>query len=316
MCRRPVSGAFVLYSPPIGLSSMTNTSDRGAVESGPPIAVLDTIAELASDTQAWLVDIWGVMHNGETPFPTAVAACQRFRAAGGVVLLLSNSPRPSNGVATQLDQIGVARDAYDGIVSSGDATRTLLRAWSGRPVFHLGPARDAPLFEGIDIRLVAEADADGVICTGLFDDTTETPEDYSALLASFKARDLPMICANPDIKVERGGRIIFCGGAVAQAYAEIGGEVHLAGKPHAPIYDMALDELARLRGDAVEKERILAIGDGVKTDIAGAVRAGIRAVYIASAVHMVGDTLDDDEISRLFPAGSERPVAAMAKLDW
>lgn len=295
---------------------MTITSERGPADANPPVAILDSIADLASGTQAWLVDIWGVMHNGVTPFPTAVTACQRFRAAGGIVLLLSNSPRPSDGVAVQLDQIGVARDAYDGIVSSGDATRTLLRAWSGRPVFHLGPARDTPLFEGIDIRLVAEADADGVICTGLFDDTTETPEDYASLLASLKERDLPMICANPDIKVERGGRIIFCGGAVAQAYAEIGGEVRLAGKPHAPIYDMARDELARLAGKDIEKDRILAIGDGVKTDIAGAVRAGIRAVYVASAIHMTGERLDNNEIERLFPAGSERPVAAMAQLAW
>lgn len=295
---------------------MTNTSQDAADASECPIPVLTAIADLAGGSRAWLVDIWGVMHNGVTPFPTAVSACQKFRSQGGVVLLLSNSPRPSNGVAVQLDQIGVARDAYDGIVSSGDATRTLLAAWSGRPIYHLGPERDRPLFEGIDIRLVSEADAEGVICTGLFDDTTETPDDYAALLASLKARDLPMICANPDIKVERGGRIIYCGGAVAQAYSEIGGEVALAGKPHAPIYDMALDELARISGRAIARGEIIAIGDGVKTDIAGAVRAGIRAVYVASAVHMVGDTLDGETLSMLFPQGSERPTAAMVQLAW
>ncbi len=295
---------------------MTNTFQGSADAAGSSIPVLTSIADLAACSRAWLVDIWGVMHNGVTPFPTAVAACQQFRSQGGIVLLLSNSPRPSNGVAVQLDQIGVARDAYDGIVSSGDATRTLLRAWSRRPLYHLGPERDRPLFEGIDIRLVSEADAEGVICTGLFDDTSETPDDYAALLKGMKARDVPMICANPDIKVERGGRIIYCGGAVAQAYAEIGGDVALAGKPHAPIYEMALNELARLSGRAVARDEILAIGDGVKTDIAGAVRAGIRAVYIASAVHMVGDTLDQDALSVLFPQGSDRPVAAMVQLAW
>ncbi|MCH9807651.1 MAG: TIGR01459 family HAD-type hydrolase [Alphaproteobacteria bacterium] len=284
------------------------------------IPVIRSISPLASGTDAWLVDIWGVMHNGVVPFADAGDACARFRENGGTVLLLSNSPRPGPGVKTQLDQIGVRADAYDGILSSGDATRELIRAYAGQAVYHLGPERDLPLFDGIDVQRVGDEPGDGaevVICTGLFDDTSETPADYAKQLAGFKARGLPMICANPDIKVERGGQVIYCGGALAEAYEALGGEVHLAGKPHSPIYDMAFARLAEMRGRDVARSRILAIGDGVKTDIAGGISAGVRAVYIASRVYMGDDeALEPGVLDGLFPDPSARPVAAMAELVW
>lgn len=284
------------------------------------IPVIQAIAPLAAETDAWLVDIWGVIHNGVEPYHDAGDACARFRDDGGTVLLLSNSPRPGQGVKAQLDQIGVRADAYDAILSSGDATRGLIKEFEGRGVYHLGPDRDAPIFSGIDVARVGPAPeerAAAIICTGLFDDTIETPEDYAELLGGLAARGVPMICANPDVKVERGGQIIYCAGALAQAYAELGADVSLAGKPYRPIYDMAFERLAELRGRAVPLTRMLAIGDGVNTDIAGAIAAGVPAVYVASRVHMGDDeALDADVLSGLFPDEQARPVAAMAQLAW
>lgn len=284
------------------------------------IPVIHSIAPLAAETDAWLVDIWGVMHNGVRPFLDAGEACARFREDGGRVLLLSNSPRPASGVKAQLDQIGVRIDAYDTILSSGDATRELIRAYNGAGVYHLGPDRDLPIFSGINVARVGAEPGDGakaIVCTGLFDDTHETPTNYMEMLSGFVQRGLPMICANPDIRVERGGQVIYCAGALAEAYAQLGGEVALAGKPFKPIYDMAFERLAELRGKEVARSRMLAIGDGIKTDIAGATAIGVRAVYVASRVHMGDDeALEPAVLSALFPEKNARPVAAMAQLVW
>ncbi len=281
------------------------------------IPILSSIRPVAQGRKAWLVDIWGVMHNGVTPFAHAVDACQRFRQDGGVVLLLSNSPRTGEGVIAQLRQIGVADDAYDDVVTSGDATRVLIAEVGGRPVFHLGPERDRPTFAGLDVAFATPEACEVVVCTGLFDDDSETPDDYDALLGDFKARGIRMICANPDLTVERGGKIVYCAGALAQRYSEIGGVADLAGKPHRPIYDMAFTRLAGLLPRAPERSEMLAIGDGVKTDIKGAVDAGLDAVYVASAVNLgPGGTLDDTALMHLFPDPGQRPVAAMAALAW
>ena len=282
-----------------------------------PIPLIASIADLAATTDAWLVDIWGVMHNGVAPFAPAVEACRRFRAAGGSVLLLSNAPRPWASVATQLDRIGVAREAWDGIVSSGDAARGLIADLGEAPVLHIGPERDVALFEGLAARRVAEADARSVVCTGLYDDETETPDSYAALLGRLHARRLGMICANPDLKVERGHRVIYCAGAVAAAFEALGGAVAYAGKPHLPIYDRAFATLAGLRGASVPRDRVLAIGDGVSTDIKGAHAAGVRSVYVSSAVNLgQGRGLDAGTLSELFDSRTERPVAAMTGLAW
>jgi HAD superfamily hydrolase (TIGR01459 family) len=281
------------------------------------IPIVDTIRPLADDAHAWLADIWGVMHNGVAPFAPAVAACEAFRAAGGTVVLLSNAPRPASAVAAQLDRIGVRRSAWDAIVSSGDASRTLLAGQPKLPLFHLGPERDLPLYEGLDVDFADAVAARQVVCTGLFDDETETPDDYTPLLTRFQAQACPMICANPDLTVERGGKLVYCAGAIAAAYEAMGGTVTYAGKPHLPIYEMALARLAELRGALVDRGQVLAIGDGIRTDILGAARAGIAAVYIASGVHMpAGAVLDAATLGTLFPDAGLQPIAAMHALAW
>ena len=230
-------------------------------------------------------------------------------------MLVSNSPRPREGVAAQLDRIGVPRAAYDAIVSSGDVARTLIEAYAGRAVLHLGPERDAPIFAGIDVKRVGADQADAVVCTGLYDDERETPDDYGEMLRACISRGLPMICANPDLTVERGARIVYCAGAIAQAYERLGAAVAYAGKPYLPIYDLAFARLEGLRPGSSDRSHLLAIGDGVRTDLAGAAAAGVRSLFVASGVDVAGK-LDDAALEALFPPGAPHPVAAMTRLVW
>jgi len=283
--------------------------------SNPEISIVTSLAPLAEGTTALLVDIWGVIHNGMRPFTEACAACARYREGGGLVVLISNSPRPRDSVVAQLDGIGVPRTTWDAVVTSGDVARTLVGQLAGRPVLHIGPQRDLGIFAGLDVQRVAPEDAEAIVCTGLFNDEEETVDDYTDILASCIARRLPMICANPDIMVERGGRMIFCAGAIARAYGDAGGEVAYAGKPYLPIYELTFATLEALRPGSAEKDRLLAIGDGVATDIAGAATAGVRSVFVASGVHVKG-SLDTAAVEALFPAGSPRPIAAMPRLAW
>jgi HAD superfamily hydrolase (TIGR01459 family) len=280
------------------------------------VPVVSSIAALTQGREAWLADVWGVIHNGVEPFAAACNACARFRLSGGLVVLLSNAPRPAASVAAQLDRIGVPRFAWDAIVSSGDAARALVSAYRGRPVFHLGPERDLPIYDGIGVTLAAAKEAAAVICTGLFDDEIETPDDYAEMLADFASRSLPMVCANPDLVVERGSKLVYCAGALAEAYERAGGPVTYAGKPHLPIYEMTFATIAKLKGRDVEKSKILAIGDGLKTDIAGAAAAGIDSVFVASGVSAAGGRLDEEVLSSLFAGLPVPPIAAMPRLAW
>ena len=283
------------------------------------IPVLDSVSCLARRYDAWLVDIWGVMHNGARAFPHAADACRLFRDGGGIVILISNAPRPRETAAEQLRDIGVPDDCYDGIATSGDVTRQLIAEYAGQAVYHLGPQRDLPIFDGLGVRLAGVADSAVVICSGLRDDESETPDDYAGLLAEFLASGLPMICANPDLKVERGERLIYCAGAIAEAYERLGGQVAYAGKPHKPIYDLALAQASAKRGADLPRHRVLAIGDGIRTDIAGAAAQNIDSLFVASAVHVAGGPqagLDAGVVARLFSGQPARPIAALSQLSW
>ena len=279
------------------------------------IPILSSIAELSSGCDAWIVDIWGVMHNGARAFDAAGEACRKFRAGGGIVMLLSNAPRPFSAVVGHMTALGVDPAACDGGVTSGDATRGLIEGWAGRPLLHIGPERDKGLFTDLDVTLVPAEEAQAIVCSGLWDDTRETPADYAALFERLAARRVPMICANPDLMVERGDKLVHCAGALAAAYAEKGGEVVYAGKPHLPIYERTFVAIDRIAGTHVPSERILAIGDGVDTDLLGAHRAGLRSVFIASAVHLPGG-LEERALAELFSSRPFRPVAALPALVW
>jgi HAD superfamily hydrolase (TIGR01459 family) len=280
------------------------------------IPLLTSIAPLAETADVWFLDIWGVLHNGIKPFASCVEACITFRKAGGTVILVSNSPRPRESLIKQLNNIGVDPAAYDEAITSGDVSRALISNVAGQPLLHIGPARDLPLFDSLGVTLVPAADATTAVCSGLYDDETETPENYRGILAALLTRKVPMICANPDIKAERGGKMIYCAGAIAQAYEKIGGAVHYAGKPYAPIYNAAVEIAGRLRGGPVEKDRVLAIGDGIATDIRGASNFGIRSVYIASGVNLARGVALSDAATTLFANEPAAPIAVMQALAW
>ena len=254
-----------------------------------------SLAEISARYDAVFCDLWGCLHNGKTPFPAAVAALQAFRAKGGRVVLLTNAPRPKPSVVSQLDAMGLPRDAWDEIVTSGDAAQyALITGAVGRRVFHIGAPKDEPFFTTFadDLRdtVAAEApierttldQADGIVCTGLADDLTETPEDYRAALLFSKTMDLPMLCANPDIVVDYGDKRLYCAGALAQTYAEMGGRVFYFGKPHPPIYDLARRRLTALSGN--DEAQILCIGDGIATDIQGGQSEGIDTLFITGGI--------------------------------
>lgn len=264
----------------------------------------------------WFVDIWGVVHNGEQPFARTVDVLAKHRAHGGTVILVSNSPRSEKGVTHQLDEIGVRKDAYDGAVTSGDVTQSLMLAEPSGKLFHLGPARDLSLFEGLKLERVAQDQAGAVICTGLYHDDYETPADYVDLLAQLRARNLTMICANPDKVARKGNRLMYCAGALAEAYQNVGGTVQMAGKPYAPIYDRALARAVQVRGSAVAKSQVLAIGDGPETDILGAANQGFPVVYVSGGVrdHAEDMAAEKAHIQELVP--SANIVLAVNHLSW
>jgi HAD superfamily hydrolase (TIGR01459 family) len=282
--------------------------------------IVDHFATLAPAYDLVLCDVWGVVHNGMAAHREACEALSRFRERGGTVVLVSNSPRPGVPVVRQLDRFGVIRAAYDTVVTSGDVTRGVLAERPGANVFHVGPERDLPIFEGLDMHFTALEDADLVVCSGLFDDETETPEDYRDLLGKIRARDLTMVCANPDVVVERGDELAYCAGAIADLYAALGGEVIYAGKPYRPIYDLALDKGAALRGSAVELARVLAIGDSVRTDFTGALAVGIDCLFVTAGIHAeeLGgrDQPDMTALTDMFAAAGALPKAVTRRLAW
>ena len=285
------------------------------------------LREISSRYDVIFCDIWGVVHNGVAAFPLASATLLAFRRRGGTVVLISNAPRPSAPVRRQLLKLGVPADAFDAVATSGDVTVELIAERIDEPVLHIGPARDLSLFEaaaaaaGRAPRRVALAEARYAVCTGLRDDVSETAADYALELREMAERGLAMICANPDIVIHRGDQLIYCAGAIARKYEETGGRVVYAGKPHAPIYKLATALAEKAQGAPIARNRILAIGDGMNTDIAGAVNAGLDALFVTHGIHrdaLHGESLDafadPGKLQRLCESWALSPVAAIGAL--
>jgi HAD superfamily hydrolase (TIGR01459 family) len=278
---------------------------------------VERLRDLVDGVEVVLSDIWGVVHNGLESFPEACAALRSYRSQGGTVILITNAPRPADSVQRQVRKLGVADDTYDAIVSSGDLTRHYVADHPGRKVFWLGPERDNSIYRGLDPVLAPLEEADYIVCTGLLDDETESAEDYREMMQKARERKLTLICANPDIVVERGDRLIYCAGAIAELYRELGGEVIFYGKPHRPIYERAMALALERRGHAVGLDRVLAIGDSVRTDLAGAHGFGIDCLFVTRGIHSEEfegvDQLDPASVKELF---GHPPRALMRELKW
>jgi HAD superfamily hydrolase (TIGR01459 family) len=266
-------------------------------------------------------DVWGVVHDGVRAYPHAVDALIRFRERGGTVVLLTNAPVPIHRVEAMLEARHVPAEAYDTIVSSGEIALAHVAEKGYRKAYFIGPrARDAAFFEkaiAVDVPL---GEAEAVVCTGLTDDVNETVESYRDVLAEARARVLPFVCANPDLVVDVGGRLFLCAGALADAYEHLGGNVFWAGKPHASAYATAKAEAERIRNAAVAPGKILVIGDAVRTDLTGAERAGLDALFIAGGIHrhevMINGSLDAARLAALFAPGTPPALGAMTALSW
>lgn len=280
------------------------------------------LADIASDYDILLCDVWGVIHNGRESWPEACEALIRFNRDHGHVVLISNAPRPASDVVAQLDGLGVPRDSWHAFVTSGDATRTELARRAPGPAWIIGPERDAALYAGLDLSRSRSASGASFICiTGPDDDTTEIPEDYRERLEPAVSAGLDLICANPDRIVQRGDQIIYCGGAIADLYASMGGRVVMVGKPFAPIYTLALDAAETLLGKPAERSRVLCIGDGVVTDVLGANDQGLDCLFIAQGIHGdaakdEGGTLDPVLAGKLLQAEGAHARYATLELKW
>jgi HAD superfamily hydrolase (TIGR01459 family) len=261
-----------------------------------------------------------VVHNSIVSFPESCEALQRFRAGGGSVIMITNAPRPGDEVIRFITRLGVPADAYDGIVSSGDVTRAYVASRLDQAILRIGPERDWPIYEGLAVRFAPVETADYAVCSGLFDDETETAEDYRGLLAQMRARNLFMVCANPDVVVERGARLVYCAGAIADLYQTLGGEVLYAGKPHRRLYEQALARAEAVRGKPTPLDRVLAIGDSVRTDLAGAATLGVDCLFVTAGIHAEEfggrDEPDLAAVGRTLTAAGLMPKAVMHRLRW
>jgi HAD superfamily hydrolase (TIGR01459 family) len=267
-----------------------------------------------------LCDIWGVVHNGVVAFPDACNALMRARQGGATVVFITNAPRPDVVVARQLAALHVPRETYDAIVSSGNVTRGEIEKRLDQSVFHLGPTRDNEIFTGLDVRFAPLASADYVVCSGLDDDDLETPDDYRARLETMLARKVVMVCGNPDMVVERGDKLVYCAGSLADLYAGMGGEVIYAGKPYRPIYEMALAKAEASAGRKLALGKVLAIGDSVRTDLAGAHGFGVDFLFVTSGIHAgeLGERARPDvaALKGVLATAGELPKAVMPSLVW
>ena len=281
---------------------------------------LDGLSEIAPRYDVVLSDIWGVVHNGIAAHPTAVEALVNYRRGGGRVVLISNAPRPSGPIIEMMDGFGVSHEAYDDVVTSGDATRVILEGYRGKTVHYVGPPKENDsLFEGLDITIGAAENARAVVVTDL-DTDDDTPDMYNNRITLWLSRNLPLIAANPDRVVEHGDRLIYCGGALADLYEARGGMIVMVGKPYKPIYAEALRLAEKAAGHAVDRTRILAIGDSVRTDAIGAAGAGLDLLFITGSIHAAElDAFgkpDPKAVAALVTPSGANVAGFMPKLSW
>lgn len=263
------------------------------------IEMIKGLSSLAEAYDGVICDVWGVLHNGASPYPAAAEALARFRAHGKAVVLLTNAPRPAKSIEDLLSrQYAITSQSYNEIVTSGSVARNAFASELRRRVFHIGPEHNLNLFDGLSVELVGEEEAEYAVLTGMFDDETESPETYRPMFSRFVERGLKVYCANPDIVVERGERLVYCAGALAQLYVELGGDTTIIGKPYKPVYDAALDAIGRVLGRPADKRRVLAIGDGLPTDIKGAWGQGIDVLMVTAGIHGAdfGDLMSPDPV--------------------
>jgi HAD superfamily hydrolase (TIGR01459 family) len=292
------------------------------------LPLLSGLGEIADRYDVVLSDVWGVVHNGKAAFPAACDALTRFRARGGTVILVTNAPRPFPPILEQLRQLGAPQSAFDGVVTSGDVTLNYVIERGAAPLHHIGPERDLTFFDiladqtGVRPPLVGVEEAEYALCTGLFDDS-DTPDVYGPALEAMRRRKLDFICANPDLVVHVGETMLYCAGAVAQRYEDMGGRVLQAGKPFAPIYDRALAMAQQMRGAPADLRRVLAIGDALRTDVKGACDRGLDALFVTKGIHRdelhpeaLGGALDAPAMNALVRASGLTPVAAIPDLVW
>lgn len=272
---------------------------------------LATLGQIAHDYDAVLCDVWGVVHNGHAAFDEAVDALRRFREERGPVVLITNAPRPQEYVSRLFPGLGVTPDSYDAIVSSGDATRAALESFAPGPIYRIGPDFDDPLYEGLELEYTEEPNAAAICATGLRHLPDDAPENYHGELEELADLDIPMICANPDIVFRFGDKLVWAAGALAEIYEQLGGRVIRPGKPDGAIYDLAFARIEELEGRKIERERVLAIGDGPATDVRGAMREGLDCLFIGGGIH--GDAFDHpDDFIRAAHAILKREEAEAA----
>ncbi|MFC7705348.1 TIGR01459 family HAD-type hydrolase [Plastorhodobacter daqingensis] len=284
--------------------------------------IIQSLSDISEQYDALFCDLWGCVHNGQQAYPAAIAALQAFRSKGGSVILMTNAPRPGPAVSATFDRLGIPRDAWDAIVTSGDAAQAgMIMGAVGRKVWHLGPPKDEPFFTEIpdDLRALGSVErvpleeAEGIVCTGLFDEMSETPEEYRGTLLRAKYAGMKLLCANPDIVVDLGEDRIFCAGALAELYTEMGGQSLYFGKPHPPIYDLARRRLTAM-DKVIDDRRILAVGDGIFTDVQGGVSEGIDTLFITGglAANELGEDPEHPQEALLLPWLQERQLSPSA----
>lgn len=276
------------------------------------------LAAISDRYDAILCDVWGVIHNGRYAFEEACEALVRFRDQGGAVCLITNAPVPKEQALRHFDPMGVPPEAYDDCVTSGDATREVLNQRVGEVFWRMGAdegwEHDRYLYEGLDLQFGDERTSDTVLCIGLEDQVNDHPDDYRDRLAEAADRDMEMICANPDIRVRIGDQLHWCAGALAKVFEEEGGRVIYPGKPHSPIYDLALSKLSDLGVEAAP-ERTLCIGDSPATDMRGALNHAFHGLYVGTGLKEHGTNFEQ-EVTDLLEDYSVTARWAMPKLAW